>query len=141
MAIPGGHVAVSQDPGVTVGNIAVWSGDGRLGDNAQFPATALARSTSSPANPTGNATTTPTMMGLAGSITPKSTGNVRITITGDAGNSVINDGAQMQVAYGTGAAPANAATATGTVGGAPSRRLRRSRPAGCRSRSRSMSQG
>ncbi len=75
---------------------------------------------SSPSNPTGTTSTTAVMMGLAGAFTPKSTGRVLIMLSGDIKNSTSTDGATVQLAYGTGAAPANAAAATGTtVGGKP----------------------
>ena len=58
------------------------------------------------------------MMGLAGAITPSSSGKVHITITGTIANATaIADGAKVQIRYGTGSAPANAATLTGTAVG------------------------
>ena len=69
---------------------------------------------SSPSNPTG-AGTTGKMMGLAGSITPLYTGNVLILISGDLTSSIAADGGQVQIRYGTGTAPSNGATITGTA--------------------------
>ena len=57
------------------------------------------------------------MTGLAGSITPKATGNVQITVSGTVSSSAIGDGASIQISHGTGTAPANAATLTGTQDG------------------------
>lgn len=73
-----------------------------------------------PADPTGTVSTTGVMMGLAGAITPASSGRVCVTITGDVQNNTNGSGAKMGVQYGTGSAPANAAAITGTsVGGIP----------------------
>lgn len=69
---------------------------------------------STPADPTGNATGTATMMGLAGSFTPVRSGNVFMVISGTVQNNTNADGANVQLSYGTGSAPANAATLTGT---------------------------
>jgi hypothetical protein len=76
---------------------------------------------STPENPTGTTSTAAfVMMGLAGSITPKSTGKILIIISGHGSNTVAADGVKMQIRFGTGAAPANGAASTGTAaGGAP----------------------
>ena len=77
-----------------------------------------ARSTSSPSNPTGTASTTGVMMGLAGTITPNITGNAQITVNGTIFNATaIADGAKIQIRVGTGTAPANAAALTGSTCG------------------------
>ena len=55
------------------------------------------------------------MLGLAGSFTPNAGGNALLLVTGDMVCSVIGDGATLQIAYGTGAAPANNAALTGTL--------------------------
>lgn len=81
-------------------------------------AIASATTQSTPANPALTASLVGVMMGLAGTITPVRTGNVLITISGDVFNSVVADGATMQIRTGTGAAPANGAALTGTVRGA-----------------------
>ncbi len=70
---------------------------------------------SNPANKTGNATATFKMNGLAATITPVVTGRVIFTITGYVSNDTNGDATTIKMAYGTGAAPANAAAATGTV--------------------------
>lgn len=70
---------------------------------------------SSPTDPTGTASATATMMGLAGSITPQSSGRVQFTISGDIANSASGDGTNVQLYYGTGTAPANAAALTGNA--------------------------
>ena len=82
-----------------------------------------AATTATPANQTGNATTTFKMNGLGAAaapctITPTATGRVMFTVTGSAGNGTTADSVTWKFAYGTGAAPTNAAAATGTVVGA-----------------------
>ena len=77
---------------------------------------------STPANKTAPAnTTTYFMQGLAGTITPQTSGNVKLTICGTVTqtSTTSGDGIIMQVSYGTGGAPANAAALTGTQTGNP----------------------
>lgn len=68
-------------------------------------------------NPTGTASASAIMMGMGSSATivPNLSGAVLITIQGQVSNNTANDGAGIQVRYGTGAAPANGAAPTGTV--------------------------
>ena len=70
-----------------------------------------------PADPSTTTSTTGVMMGLAGSITPAYSGTIMIVISGDIDNNGNNNGAQVQIRYGTGSAPANAAALTGTTTG------------------------
>lgn len=79
------------------------------------PLTAKAISTRSVAAPTQTSSTTGVMMGLAASITPTVSGRVKIVVTGNIRNSILASGANVQLRYGTGSAPANAAALTGTV--------------------------
>ena len=75
-----------------------------------------------PSNPTAPASTsTYAMQGLAGTITPKHSGSVRITICATITNSsgTAGDGILFQISDGTGTAPANAASLTGTQVGQP----------------------
>lgn len=74
-----------------------------------------------PADPTGTASSTGVMMGLAQSITPRGTGRVLAIVTGSMANdNAVFSGAVAGIRYGTGAAPANGAALTGTlVGGSP----------------------
>jgi hypothetical protein len=73
---------------------------------------------STPANPAGTTSTTLVMAGLAGSITPTSSGIIIIIINGDGFNTTAADGYEIQISYGTGTAPVNGAAVTGTqVGG------------------------
>ncbi len=82
-------------------------------------ATASVASQSQPTNPTGTTSTTGIMMGLAGSITPTVSGKIMLVISGDIFNaSAVADGAKVQASYGTGTAPSNGATITGTQCGA-----------------------
>lgn len=79
------------------------------------------KATRSPSNPTGTTSTTGVMMGLAGTITPTSTGTIFVFINGDVTNNTSGDAAKLQLrvsSTGGQAAPANAAAASGTaVGG------------------------
>ncbi len=73
-----------------------------------------------PSNPTGTTSTTGVMMGLAGAITPVSSGKILVIVsgTGQTSSSSGLDGCRVQIRYGTGVAPANAASITGTASGA-----------------------
>lgn len=70
-------------------------------------------------NPTGTTSTTAVMMGLAGAITPKASGNVLLYLNGDLGNNTAGDGANVNLRYGTGTAPTNGAASTGTTCAGP----------------------
>jgi hypothetical protein len=72
---------------------------------------------STPANPALTASLVGVMMGLAGAITPSSTGKILVMLSGDMFNSVINDGVNVQLRYGTGGAPVNGAALVGTTAG------------------------
>jgi hypothetical protein len=72
------------------------------------------------AAPTGTTNTTGLMMGLSNGttrITPQVTGDVMIIITGMMSNGTIGSGASVQIRFGTGNGPANAAALTGTTVG------------------------
>ena len=73
---------------------------------------------SNPTNPTGTTSSTAyVMMGLGSvlNLTPIYSGNIRITFNSGLSNSVAGDGTNLTLAYGTGTAPSNGASATGTV--------------------------
>lgn len=70
-----------------------------------------------PANPAQTASVAFIMAGLAIAITPAQSGKIRIIITGRIENDTGGDGAQVQAAYGVGAAPVNGAAAAGTIVG------------------------
>jgi hypothetical protein len=75
-----------------------------------------------PSNPTAPASTSAyTMQGLAGSITPVTSGKILVMISGTVANSstTAKTGIKYQLSYGTGSAPANAAALTGTQVGNP----------------------
>jgi hypothetical protein len=77
---------------------------------------------STPGNPIAPAnTSTYFMQGLAGTITPQTSGNVRIEICGvvTQTSTTSGDGITVQVSYGTSTAPTNAAALTGTQTGNP----------------------
>jgi len=76
---------------------------------------------STPGNPAGTTNLTGRMMGLAGAITPVTSGKILIIISGDTSNDTILDGASVQIRYGTGAAPVNGDALTGTAVGGNSR--------------------
>lgn len=71
--------------------------------------------TTTAANPSGTTDLTGKMMGLAGSITPMSTGTVLFCMAGTLANDTSPDGAFVQLTRGTGAAPTNGAALTGTA--------------------------
>jgi hypothetical protein len=81
-----------------------------------------AASQSQPANPSAPAsTTTYTMQGLAGSVTPVLTGAVLVIISGVVLASTVTagDGIEWQISVGSGTAPTNGAALTGTQYGQP----------------------
>jgi hypothetical protein len=85
-------------------------------------------SQSTPSDPAGIGNTSGLMAGLAGAITPVSTGRICVTISGSLSNdtAAAGNGAAVQIRYGTGSAPANAAALAGTaVGGKVSSVLER----------------
>lgn len=87
------------------------------------PGTTSSLTHANPANQTGNATATFKMNGLGAAaapctITPTVSGRVIFLITGNQVQSTTADGVTFKLTYGTGAAPANAAAATGTVASA-----------------------
>ena len=85
----------------------------------QADITGLGSSVTKVASPSGNATTSYLMSGLAAPVTPTFTGRVLVTICGQVTNATTNDGSLIQIAYGTGSAPVNGAAASGTVVGSP----------------------
>jgi hypothetical protein len=74
-------------------------------------------SQTSPSDPTATANTTGVMMGLAGTITPATTGRILIMLSGDVQNDTNGDGVKTQLRFGTGAAPTNGDALTGTTAG------------------------
>ncbi len=64
--------------------------------------------------PTGTTSATRVMMGIGATITPKSFGVVTLNVAGNLTSDTIGDGANVDVRFGTGAAPANGDAVTGT---------------------------
>jgi hypothetical protein len=71
------------------------------------------------AAPTATASTTSVMMGMNLTVTPTRSGTLVISGSGQMANGTINDGATVQLYYGTGAAPTNGAAVSGTALGSP----------------------
>jgi hypothetical protein len=94
------------------------SGNAMRSNGTNFVSAAPGNSPSTPTAPTSTTRTTGVKMGLAGSITPTTSGKVLIVISGDIDNDTGADGAQVQIRTGTGTAPANGASLTGTTQGA-----------------------
>jgi hypothetical protein len=68
-----------------------------------------------PSNPTPTSSASPVMMGLALPYTPTASGKVEVILRGTIFSNTIGSGGFAQLAYGTGAAPANGVAATGTA--------------------------
>jgi hypothetical protein len=114
--------AASYIPGTIAGTVSDGSfyapGTFNIGTS---PIVASNTTATTPANPAGttNATGNGVYMGLAGSITPRTSGAIEIKYTGSASNAVVGAGAGVSIYVGTGSAPANGAAA-GTSSGSPS---------------------
>jgi hypothetical protein len=86
---------------------------GQTPSTVAIPAAPMQTPAASQLNPTGTASTTYVMAGFgtAGggnlTLTPRATGKVLVIISGTIQNSLINDGGQVTITYGTGVAPAN----------------------------------
>jgi len=74
-----------------------------------------ATSYSNPVDPGQTGSSTGVMMGLAAAFTPIASGVAEVVITGDISNDTAPNGGQVQIRYGTGAAPANGAALVGTT--------------------------
>lgn len=81
------------------------------------PSLPTASAQANPADPATTTSVTGVMMGIGSVsvITPMATGKINIVVSGDIDNSGAGNGAQVQIRYGTGAAPANGTALTGTV--------------------------
>ena len=97
------------------GGFVVLNGSGKV---PQGNLTARASSAKTVASPTAPASTSAfAMQGLAGTITPSTSGTVLITISGTVvapTGTTVDNGITYQLSYGTGLAPANADALTGT---------------------------
>jgi hypothetical protein len=76
-----------------------------------------ASNVTAPSGITDSVVATNYMVGLGILFTPVVTGSADILIAGNVANSTSSDGAQLQIAYGTGSAPAKNAAFTGTLVG------------------------
>lgn len=76
----------------------------------------IAYSTSAIGSPTGTNSATELMMGIGSTvvITPEHSSTIAVTVAGNIKNDTGGDGCKYSVNYGTGAAPMNGATLTGT---------------------------
>jgi hypothetical protein len=72
-------------------------------------------STSTYATPTGTTSSAGVMMGLAGSITPVTSGNVAFCVGGSVRNATAGGTTNVLLKYGTGTAPINGAAQSGTT--------------------------
>ena len=70
-------------------------------------------------NPSATTSTSLVMMGMAGSFTPSSTGDVFFTVSGSLLNINSNHTCNLSFYYGTGATPSNGVAQSGTQIGAP----------------------
>lgn len=95
-------------------SLVKWSGSSVVGA-IKIPVTPLVVDTQ--VGPTGTTSASAVMVGMATSITPTTTGRVIIISSGQMANSALSGGVTVDLRYGTGAAPANGAAATGTVVG------------------------
>ena len=73
--------------------------------------------TNTSAAPAGTASLTAVMMAIGGAITPLTSSRVRIVVSGQLSNNTLNDGATVDLRFGTGVAPVNGAAVTGTLVG------------------------
>jgi hypothetical protein len=96
--------------------IGPFSAPGAGGQNASGSASA-GNVFKSVAAPTGTASTTPVMLGLAAVMTPTYNGQVFVLVMFSQTSSVATDGGAVQCAWGTGAAPTNGGAPVGNVFG------------------------
>lgn len=113
-----GAVASSVGVGTTTisggtSNNCLYNNAGVLGDKPCAPGAILQ---ASPADKSGTASLTQVMLGNGSSctITPTTSGRLLITLQGASTNSITGN-VNVQIRYGTGAAPSNGAAATGTA--------------------------
>ncbi|MEM3845775.1 MAG: hypothetical protein QXU98_08740 [Candidatus Parvarchaeota archaeon] len=88
-----------------------------MANNATAILSKIQTRVSTPSNPNGTTSTSPVQMGLGVGYIPSITGRLLILIFGEASNNTAGDGATVQLSYGTGVAPSNGASATGTAVG------------------------
>jgi hypothetical protein len=94
-----------------------WHTRDLAGNDGAILTTAAAAATATTAAPTGTTSATAVMMGCAGTVTTLMSTRVLVTISGQMANSTAGSGATVDLRYGSGTKPANAAAASGTVAG------------------------
>jgi hypothetical protein len=99
--------------GVAVGDVL------RASTTTAFDSFPLNASLTSPANPTGTASTAGVMAGFKVPFTPAYSGKLLIYVYGRMGNNTANGYGGSSLYYGTGTAPNNGAAVTGTVASQP----------------------
>lgn len=77
----------------------------------------ISPSMNTPADPAPTSSTTMEMAGLGVLYTPSLTGRVKVTVQATIANATADDGGEIQISYGTGTPPANAAALAGSQGG------------------------
>lgn len=117
-----GQVVINPATAGTMDNVVIGGVTPKAGHFTTISATTNSASGQKQvAAPTAPASTSVfAMQGLAGSITPATTGTVLLTISGVVANTsgTAGVGVQYQLSFGTGVAPNNAASLTGTQAGA-----------------------
>ncbi|MCF8226920.1 MAG: hypothetical protein K9J30_13670, partial [Bacteroidales bacterium] len=93
------------------------AGNAMRSDGTNFVSVALNTAQSEVLSPNGTASTTGVMMGLAETLTPNNSGTCLIIISGDVQNNSNNNGASIQIRYGTGGTPLNGDALSGTPAG------------------------
>lgn len=114
---------LGAEPAITAGTSAqYWRGDKTWQNFNAAVAAAMAPNVlqAQPSNPSGTTSSTGLMMGLNASITPNKSGCIGMFIQGSVANTLLGNGAIIQMRYGTGTAPTNGAALTGTTIGAQS---------------------
>lgn len=103
--------------GGSTGQALVKTGGANYAASWQSATSSYQQFQSSAFAPTGTTSGTAVMCGLGSgtAINPQVTGRVLLTMTGSVQNNTAGAGGQVQLRYGTGAAPANGAAATGTA--------------------------
>lgn len=114
-----GAVAVVKINGNTLGSTTPTAGNALIADGSTWKSTPITHGTTAENSGTnrGSISSTGTMAGLAGSITPAVTGKVLIIVHGTAEHSSAGGSFNYQIRHGTGTAPILGAALTGTADG------------------------
>lgn len=109
MVVYNTNAAVGNGAGCYIWTGSAWVFAGYIANKDNYQA--------SPTNPTGTTSATAKMMGLAGNLTPTSSGTYLIIVSGYTTNTRANTNSLIQIYTGTGTAPSNGAALTGTAEG------------------------